>query len=94
MSALARFVTGRKTTWIVIGAWFLAVLVFGPLAGKLADATQDDFASFLPESAESTEVQNLLSERFPGGATAGGLIVYRREGGLTAQDRAKIASDA
>lgn len=94
MHALARFVTGRKTKRYVIAAWILAALVFGPLAGKLGDATEDDFASFLPESAESYEVQNLLKERFPGGETGTGLIVYRREGGLTAADRAKIASDA
>jgi RND superfamily putative drug exporter len=94
MRAFARFVTGRRTKFVVIAAWIVALLAFGPLAGKLADATEDDFASFLPEAAESTEVQSLLAERFPGGETATGLIVYRREGGLTPADQEKIASDA
>jgi putative drug exporter of the RND superfamily len=61
---------------------------------KLADVTSDETASFLPEDAESTQVQELLKERFPGGETTLGLIVYRREGGLTQADRRRIAEDA
>ena len=34
------------------------------------------------------------SERFPGGETANGLVVYQRDGGLTAADQAQIAADA
>ena len=94
MAALARFVTGRRTKFVVIVAWFVVALGVSPLAAKLADVTTDDFASVLPPEAESTRVQKLLEERFPGGDTATGLIVYRRAGGLTDADRAKIARDA
>ncbi|HEV3002036.1 MAG TPA: MMPL family transporter [Solirubrobacteraceae bacterium] len=94
MTALARLVTGRRAKFLVIAAWVLAAAAMAGPGQKLADVTEDDFASFLPERAESTEVQRLLAERFPGGETAAGLIVYRREGGLTAADRAKIARDA
>jgi putative drug exporter of the RND superfamily len=94
VSLLARIVTGRRSKFAVIGIWvLLAMLLAGP-ASKLQDATEDDFASFLPADAESTEVQELLKERFPGGETATGLIVYRREGGLTPADEQKIAADA
>ena len=65
-----------------------------PLGGKLADETEDDTASFLPESAESTRVVEILDEEFDAGETTQGLIVYQREGGLTEADRQKIAADA
>jgi RND superfamily putative drug exporter len=94
MSALASFVSGRRTKWVVIVLWIVGVIALSPLASKLGDATRDETASFLPEDAESTRVQELLKDRFPGGETTLGLIVYKREGGLTEADRAKIASDA
>ena len=94
MSALASFVTGRRTKWVVIAAWVVGVFAFSPLSAKLADATKDETASFLPDDADSTRVQELLKERFPGGETSLGLIVYRREGGLTDADRQKITRDA
>jgi RND superfamily putative drug exporter len=94
MSALASFVSGRRTEWVVIGLWLVAVVALSPLGSKLGDVTNDETASFLPAEAESTEVQELLKERFPGGETTIGLIVYRRAGGLTEADRAKIERDA
>jgi putative drug exporter of the RND superfamily len=94
VSALASFVTGRRTKWLVIVLWIVAVAAFAPLGAKLADVTNDETASFLPDEADSTRVQALLKERFPGGETTIGLIVYKREGGLTDADRAKIARDA
>jgi RND superfamily putative drug exporter len=94
VTRLARFVTGRRTKFVVIGLWILLAAAMSGPAAKLQDATTDDFASALPDEAESTEVQTLLRERFPGGETANGLVVYRRAGGLTDQDKAKIARDA
>jgi putative drug exporter of the RND superfamily len=72
----------------------VVVLALSPLGAKLADVTNDETASFLPEDADSTRVQELLRDRFPGGETTLGLIVYKRAGGLTDADRGKIARDA
>jgi RND superfamily putative drug exporter len=94
MRALASFVTGRRTKWVVLGVWALLFLGFSPLAAKVGDAVNDQFESFLPEDAQSTEVAEILRERFEAGQTAGGLVVYRREGGLTAADRERIGLDA
>jgi putative drug exporter of the RND superfamily len=94
VSALASFVSGRRTKWVVIALWIVGVIALSPLAAKLGDATRDETASFLPEDAQSTEVQKLLKDRFPGGETTIGLIVYKRDGGLTEADRARIARDA
>jgi len=92
VSALARFVTRRK--YWVIALWVVGAFAMAAYGSGLADKTQDDFVSFLPEEAESTEVQTLLKERFPGGETSAGLLLYHRDGGLTPADQAKIAQDA
>jgi RND superfamily putative drug exporter len=94
VSALASFVSGRRTKWLVIVIWLVAFGVMGSVGSKLADVTKDETASFLPAEAESTQVQELLKDRFPGGETTIGLIVYRRDGGLTEADRQRIGEDA
>ncbi len=94
MRALASIVTGRRSKWLVVVAWVIALMVMMPLGSKLADETQDDTTSFLPESAESTKVVKLLDEEFPGGETTLGLIVYEDQDGLDSGDQAKIAEDA
>jgi RND superfamily putative drug exporter len=94
LKRVASFVTGRRTKWVVLAVWILAAFALQPLGSKLSDETRDDTTSFLPASAESTDVVNTLDEEFPGGETTQGLIVYQRDGGLTAADKRKIASDA
>ncbi len=94
MRALASFVAGKRTKWVVLALWIVAVFALTPLGAKLADQTEDDTGSFLPESAESTEVVNILDEDFKQGETTLGLVVYYREGGLTDADKRKIEEDA
>jgi RND superfamily putative drug exporter len=94
MRALANFVTGRRTKWLVLVGWIVLAVAMQPLGSKLADATDDRTESALPKNAESTEVIRLLEDEFPGGQTANGLIIYTRPGGLTFADNAKIVRDA
>jgi putative drug exporter of the RND superfamily len=94
VSALASFITGRRGKWAVLGIWIVAVAILMPLGSKLSDETRDDTTSFLPESAESTDVVNTLDRDFPNGETTLGLIVYQRDGGLTEDDRRTIAQQA
>jgi RND superfamily putative drug exporter len=94
MRTLANFVTGRRTKWVVLALWILIAFAMAPLGSKLQDLTEDDTASFLPESAEATKVVEILDDRFKEGETTAGLIVYHREGGLTPADKEKIAADA
>jgi putative drug exporter of the RND superfamily len=91
---LARVVTGRQTKWFVLVAWILALVITQPIGSKLSDVTTDDTESFLPASAESTEVVRLLNSDFPQGETDTGIVVYKRAGGLTAADKQTIAADA
>jgi putative drug exporter of the RND superfamily len=91
---LAAFVSGRRTKWLVPLLWIGLLAVFAPLGAKLTGETTDDTESFLPAGAESTRVSDLLNSRFESGQALTGVVVYRREGGLTARDRGTIAADA
>ena len=94
MRSLAALVSGRRTKWLVPVVWLVLVAVCLPLGSKLQDVTKDETSSFLPSSAESTEVNHLLKDRFASGQTVNGIVVYRRVTGLTPPDRLKIVRDA
>jgi RND superfamily putative drug exporter len=94
MRAYADFVTGRRGKWVVLAIWIVVFAALMPLGAKLGDETRDDTTSFLPASAESTDVVKILDEDFASGETTQGLIVYQREGGLTEADKETIATQA
>ncbi|MEU8571078.1 MMPL family transporter [Streptomyces pathocidini] len=88
---LGRFVCGRRSKWLVLLLWALAIFALAPLAQKLDEVQENDTASWLPGSAESTQVLH-LSEGFRP-ETVPGVVVYARESGLTDLDRRTIAED-
>ncbi|MEU7577803.1 MMPL family transporter [Streptomyces sp. NPDC041068] len=88
---VAWLVCGRRTKWLVVLFWLVVLVVAAPLAQKLTDAQENDAESWLPGSAESTQVLDVSAEFRPEAIPA--VIVYAREGGLTAKDRAQIAGD-
>jgi putative drug exporter of the RND superfamily len=71
-------VSGRRTKWLTVVAWIVLLVALSPLSRQLADETNDETQSFLPDSAESTEVVRLLDEEFEGGQTVNGLLIYER----------------
>lgn len=87
----------RRVFRIVVPAvallvWLVIAGVTGPLAGKLSQVSTDDASSFLPSSAESTQVQELLpaftdTDYFPA------IVVAERAGGWTDADSTYL-SDA
>src|SRR5262245_40727399 len=81
---LASIVAGRRAKWLILVGWILAVAIAGPIGSKLSDETVDDTESFLPASAESTEVVRKLDDDFTQGETDDAIVVYKRDGGLTA----------
>jgi RND superfamily putative drug exporter len=78
---------------VVLAAWLVVIFAVFPLGSKLSDKTTDDTESFLPASAESTEVVRQLDHEFPQGETDQAIVVYKRDAGLTPADRRKIAAD-
>ncbi|MEU7719771.1 MMPL family transporter [Streptomyces tibetensis] len=88
---VAHLVCGRRAKWLVLVFWVAVVVVAAPLAMKLTDAQDNDAASWLPGSAESTQVLQISEDFRPEQIPA--VVIYARESGLTAQDRAQIAED-
>ncbi|MER6787768.1 MMPL family transporter [Streptomyces sp. NPDC000658] len=89
---VAHLVCGRRAKWLVLGLWVVVLFLTAPFASKLTGAQDNDAASWLPGSAESTQVLQISQEFRPEQIPA--VVVYARDGGLTAQDRARIAEDA
>lgn len=94
LGRISRFASGRRSKWVVLGAWVVLGFALFGFQPKLQEATTNENEAFLPESAESTEVNDLISDRFPDGREVDAIVAYRRPGGLTAADRARIAADA
>jgi RND superfamily putative drug exporter len=88
---VAHLVCGRRSKWLVVALWLVVLIVAAPLAMKLTDAQDNDAASWLPGSAESTQVLEASEDFRPEQIPA--IVIYARDGGLTAQDRAEIAED-
>jgi len=88
---LIGFVCGRRSKWLIVGLWLVALVVAAPLASKLTDAQDNDASSWLPGSAESTQVLNTANRFRPEQIPV--IVVYAREGGLTAQDKDRINQD-
>ena len=92
-SALTRFPGGRVGKWVVLGVWIVLFVALGSLAGKLTGAEDNQASSWLPGSAESTQVFN-LSGQFQSTNLVPTIVVYQRDGGVTPTDLAKAKSDA
>ncbi|WP_327716999.1 MMPL family transporter [Streptomyces sp. NBC_00490] len=91
MGAATTTVRGRRAVpWLVLGLWIAVLALTSPFASKLADVQRDRAVDYLPASADSTQVAK-IQDRLPGGETTRMVVVYHRDGGLTAADRATAA---
>ncbi|MGE5830616.1 MAG: MMPL family transporter [Micromonosporaceae bacterium] len=91
--SVASLITGRKIKYLIVGFWLVVVALASILAGKLTDVERNDAKTWLPGSAESTQVLEKQAA-FLSPDTIPAVIVYERPGGLTPADQAKIAADA
>src|SRR5215211_8527915 len=89
---IAAIPAGHKSKFVVLALWIVAIFALGPLAGKLSDEEDNNSVQWLPASAESTTVNELLPE-FPAGQTSPAVVVYYRDSGLTAEDQATVEAD-
>jgi len=94
MSKLFTLPAGSTAKYLLFAGWLIAIFfAFATqLPTKFTDAEKNESSSFLPGDAESTKALE-VTEKLQGGEQAATVVVYRRDGGLTADDRAKIASD-
>ncbi|GHF14594.1 MMPL family transporter [Pseudolysinimonas yzui] len=81
---------------LLIVGWLALAGFGGPTFGKISDVSTNDQASFLPASAESTQVAELVPE-FSGADDIPAIVIAARDGGLTDDDLAFLddfAADA
>src|SRR3954453_14019464 len=91
MARIFTLPSGRLAKWVVAGCFLLLCLpVAGAFSGKFEDAQKNETSSFLPSKAESVKALDAV-KRYPGGELAPAVVVFARDGGLTAPDRARIA---
>ncbi|MFI6639805.1 MMPL family transporter [Streptomyces sp. NPDC050504] len=83
----------RAVPWAVLALWVAVLALALPFAGKLADAQRDNIVDYLPASADSTQVAKVQQE-LPGGEATELVLVYHRDGGLTAADLATARDQA
>jgi putative drug exporter of the RND superfamily len=85
----ARFASGRTSKWVILGFWLVVfVLALSP-SSKLTGAQENDAVAWLPGNAESTAVLNEMS-RFQSSDEIPAVVVYERDGGVTAKDVASV----
>ncbi|WP_222721247.1 hypothetical protein [Actinomadura sp. HBU206391] len=90
---IAGKLTGRISKWIVLVASILVLGVMMPLNAKLVDVQNNEAASWLPGSAESTKVvEELTGTVNPNDIPT--LVVYHRDSGLTPEDFAAMDEHA
>ncbi|MFF9751263.1 MMPL family transporter [Streptomyces sp. NPDC014344] len=81
----------RLVPWAVVGLWLAALVLVGPLAGEFGEVQQNRAVDYLPDSADSTQVAR-IQDRLPGGESTDLVLVYHRDGGLSAADRETAAA--
>ena len=90
---IAGKLTGKVTKWIVFAAWIVVFVVASGFAAKLTDVQNNEASSWLPASAESTEVLDEISTAVnPNDIPT--LVVYDRSSGLTQDDLAAMDEQA
>jgi RND superfamily putative drug exporter len=91
------FSTMRRIRWwvpaLLVVVWLGLGAAGGPYTGRLADVATNDNASFLPESAEATEVEH-LQRQFSDRQVFPAVVVAERKSGITQADRDFLAGRA
>ena len=94
LRAVSNFAAGRRSKWFVLGVWVVIGVALSSFQPKLQEATTNENEAFLPETAEATDVNDIVGDRFAEGREVDALVTYYREGGLTDSDRERIFQDA
>jgi RND superfamily putative drug exporter len=94
MRTALTFPAGKRARFAVVGIWLIAIaaILGAKLPGKFADAENNESSSYLPGDAESTLALE-RTEALTDGEQAGIVIVYQRQGGLSAADRERLEAD-
>jgi putative drug exporter of the RND superfamily len=90
---IAGIVCGRRMKWGVVAFWIVVTVALGFTFGtKISDEENNEYSSWLPASAESTEALE-QSTVFQSENTLRTTVIYERAGGLTDADLDKVNAD-
>ncbi|MBN1321317.1 MAG: MMPL family transporter [Thermoleophilia bacterium] len=81
------------TGLLLVIVWLAVAGIGGPYFGRIGEVSTNEQASYLPSSAESTQVQKRLTE-FLGDDAIPAVVVVERAGGLTPEDQAWLAAQS
>lgn len=87
------FPRGRLVAWLCLAVWVGAAALLLPLAGKSGEAQSTDLDGLLPRNAETTRALDRARSAFPGSDAPVAVVVYARDTGITAADRAAVEAD-
>jgi RND superfamily putative drug exporter len=90
---LLRWLTGRRTKFVVLAGWILLAGIAAPIGLKLTEVLNNDQLGALPASAEAQVASAREANAFPRPDGKVAVIVYAREGGLTRLDWDKVDAD-
>ena len=77
---------------VLILVWLTLAGVGGPFFGRVSEVSSNDQASYLPASADATQVADLQA-KFSGSDSVPAIVVYARSSGLSKADLAAISDD-
>ncbi len=90
---IAGTLTGPVTKWIVAAAVILLAVALAPFGAKLTDVQNNETASWLPASSESTRALDKMAA-FQDPNAISTVVAYERAAGLTPDDLAAAAAHA
>jgi RND superfamily putative drug exporter len=93
LSDVASLPCGKRSKWVVVVIWVIVLGVLGGFGSKLTQVEKNDSKAWLPGAAESTKALDRLAA-FQPKDVADAQVVYGRDSGITAADKAKIAADS
>ena len=82
----AASVTGPRGRWVIVAVWIMLGIAGFVARTQIDEVTATGQGSYLPAHAESTQVVKLMQRDFRGGSDVPVLIVFERNGGLSAAD--------
>lgn len=93
LAAAAGVVSRTRTSLLLVVAWLVILPAASTLTPRLYRSANNDATSYLPRTAEATQVYSILAHQ-GGPQPVDATVVYARETGITAQDEARVAADA
>lgn len=82
---IAAWVSGKKGRWITLGTWIVIVALLSALLPGVGSQEQNN-AQNLADSEPSVQAEVIAKQEFTTGSDVPALLVWKRAGGLTAED--------